>query len=133
VLEVPTVPATAHANLRRSLIVAACLGGLGLLVLALTGHVAMGLFGCLGLALGAFNTRLVQRSVVAFGSSEASNKKARFTRSVLGRLGAITLIAVACALLVRPDGLGVIVGLAVFQLLMVGSAVGPAFKELRQS
>jgi hypothetical protein len=132
-LEVPAVPAAAHANLRRSVVVAACLGGASVVVLAFFGHVVMALFGCLGLALGAVNTRLVQRSVLAFGASEAANKKAQFTRSVLARLGAITLIAVACALLTRPDGLGVIVGLAVFQLLMVGGAALPVLRELKQS
>jgi hypothetical protein len=113
------------------MILAGCLGGVSLVGLALTGHLAMGLFLLLGLALGALNTLLVQRSVVRFAASEAANRKRRFTMSVLGRLGAITLVAVGCAFSVRPDGLGAIAGLAVFQLIMIGSASVPLLKELR--
>jgi hypothetical protein len=127
----PTVPAVARGNLRRSAIMAACVGVVAVLVTGLLGHVLMGLFACVGLALGALNTLLVQRSVLNFANSDAPNKKARFTRSVLGRLALITLIAVGLALVVRPDGLGVFGGLAFFQLLMVGGASVPVFKQLK--
>jgi hypothetical protein len=113
------------------MILAGCLGGVSLVALALTGHLAIGLFLLLGLALGALNTQLVQRSVVRFAASEAANRKRRFTMSVLGRLGAITVVAVACAFSVRPDGLGAIAGLAFFQLIMIGGASVPLLKELR--
>jgi hypothetical protein len=126
-----TVPTTAAHNLRRSVILAACLGGLSLAVLALVGRPALGLFVLLGLALAALNSRAVQRSVVQFAASEAAHRRRRFTINVLGRLGLLTLVAVACALLVRPDGLGVVAGLAAFQLIMVGGASLPLLKELR--
>jgi len=126
-----TVPTTAAHNLRRSVILAACLGGLCLAVLALVGHPALGVFVLLGLALAALNARAVQRSVVRFAASEAAHRRRRFTMNVLGRLGLLTLVAVGCAVLVRPEGLGVIVGLAAFQLIMVGGASLPLLKELR--
>lgn len=128
-----TVPVHAAGNLRRSAVVAACAGVLGLVGCALAGHVAMGLFLLLGLGLGALNSLLVQRSVVQFAASEAANKKRRFTMSVLGRLAAITVVALICVFLVRPDGLGVIAGLALFQLIMLGGASVPLLKELRSS
>jgi len=112
---------------------ASCLGVAALLVTGLLGHVMMGVFLCVGLGLGALNTRMVQRAVVSYANSEASNKKARFTRSVLGRLGLITLIALVIILLDRPDGLGVLAGLAFFQLLMIGGAAVPVIKQLKQS
>jgi hypothetical protein len=108
------------------------LGVLGLVVLGLLGHVLMGAFLILGLALGAGNTWLVQRSVVAYANSEAANKKGRFTRSVLGRLAVITLVALGCLLLVRPDGVGVLAGVAIFQMLMLGGASVTTFKQLKQ-
>ncbi len=129
----PTVPDVAKGNLRRSIIMASCLGVAAVLVTGLLGHILMGLFACVGLALGAFNSRLVQRAVVRFAASEATNKKARFTRSVFGRLALITVLAVGLGLLVRPDGLGVFVGLAFFQLLMIGGATVPVFRQLKQS
>jgi hypothetical protein len=125
-------PRAAVANLRRSVIMSAGLGVLGLVVLGLLGHVLMGAFLILGLALGAGNTWLVQRSVVAYANSEAANKKGRFTRSVLGRLAVITLVALGCLLLVRPDGVGVLAGVAIFQMLMLGGASVTTFKQLKQ-
>jgi hypothetical protein len=128
-----TVPMIAAANLRRSAILAACFGGAALLVTSLLGHPLMGLFVLVGLALGAANTALVQRSVVRFATSAAADKKRRFTMGVLGRLGLITVVALACVLITRPDGLGSFVGLALFQLVMLGGATVPLIKELRQS
>jgi len=128
-----TVPTNAANTLRRSIVIAACLGGVSLVVLALTGHVAIGFFALLGLALGALNTVLVQRSVVRYATSEAANRRRRFTMSVLGRLAVVTAVAGGCAFAVRPDGLGAIAGLAIFQLIMIGGASVPLLRELRSS
>ena len=130
---IPTVtPASAVANLRRSVIMAATIGVLTLIVSGLLGHVLLGVFVLVGLGLGAGNTWLVQRSVVSYANSEATNKKGRFTRSVLGRLAIITVVALGLALLVRPDGVGVLAGVAIFQMLMLGGASVLAFKQLKQ-
>jgi ATP synthase I chain len=126
----PTVPEVAKGNLRRSIILASCLGVAAVLVTWLFGHVLIGVFVCVGLGLGALNTYMVQRSVVRYAASEAHNKKARFTRSVLGRLALITLLALGCAFLVRPDGAGVFAGLAFFQLLMLGGSSVTVYKQL---
>jgi hypothetical protein len=127
----PTVPAVASGTLRRSIIMSSCVGVAAVLVTGLLGHVLMGLFACVGLALGALNTRMVQRSVVRYGTSEATNKKARFTRSVLGRLALITVLAVGAGILVRPDGLGVFAGLAFFQMMMLGGASVGVYRQLK--
>jgi hypothetical protein len=127
----PTVPAVASGNLRRSIIMAACLGAAAVLFTGLLGHVMAGLFACVGLALGALNARMVQRAVVTYATSPHANKKARFTRSVLGRLGLITVIALGVGVLFRPEGLGVFAGLAFFQMLMLGGATVPVIKQLR--
>jgi hypothetical protein len=108
-----------------------CVGVAAVLVTGLLGHVLMGLFACVGLGLGALNTRLVQASVAKYGTSEASNKKARFTRSVLGRLALITLLALGIGILARPDGLGVFAGLAFFQMLMLGGATVGVYRQLK--
>jgi hypothetical protein len=126
----PTVPEVAKGNLRRSIIMASCLGVAAVLVTGLFGHVLIGLFACVGLGLGALNTHMVQRSVVRYAVSEAPNKKARFARSVIGRLALITVLAVGAALLVRPDGVGVFAGLAFFQLIMIGGSSVNVYKQL---
>jgi hypothetical protein len=43
----------------------------------------------------------------------------------------VTLIAFGFGILLRPDGLGIFVGLAVFQLLMLIGAAVPVFRSLR--
>ncbi|MBA3417392.1 MAG: ATP synthase subunit I [Geodermatophilaceae bacterium] len=128
-----TVPTVADATFRRAVVVACILGAVALVASVPLGYVTAALFGCIGLALGMLNSRLVQLSVVRFAKQESSRPKRQFVGSVVGRLALITLLALSLALLFRPDGLGVIVGLAVFQLLMIIVASIPMIKELRGS
>jgi hypothetical protein len=123
-------PVSAAANLRRAAIVSAVLGVVAVIVLSIAGHPLMGAFGLLGLGLGALNNRMLQRSVLRYAANEEMGKK-QFRRGVMGRLGVVTLIAIGIGLLVRPDGLAVFVGLAVFQILMLIGAAVPVFRSLR--
>jgi hypothetical protein len=125
-------PVSAAANLRRSAIIGAVLGVVAIVVTALLGHPLLGVFGLFGLALGAVNNRLLQRSVVAYATNAGASKKS-FRNGVFVRLGAVTLVAIAIGLLIRPDGLGVFAGLAVFQILMLVGAAVPVFRGLRPS
>jgi hypothetical protein len=125
-------PVSAAANLRRSAIIGAALGVVAIVVTAILGHPLMGVFGLVGIALGAVNNRLLQRSVVAYATNAGASKKS-FRNGVFARLGAVTLVAIAIGLLVRPDGLGVFAGLAVFQILMLVGAAVPVFRGLRPS
>jgi hypothetical protein len=122
-------PVSAAANLRRSMVIAAVLGGLATVALSVAGHPLMGLFGCAGLALGAVNNRLLQRSVVRRAYGDVTS--GRFNGGVFGRLGTITLVAAGLAVLVRPDGLAIFAGLAAFHLLMLVGAAVPIFRSLR--
>ena len=123
-------PVSAAANLRRSVIVSVALGIIAVVVAALAGHPLFGVFCCVGLALGAVNTWLLQKSVIRFAMS-ANPQKKRFRRGVIARLGAVTVIAIGIAVLARPDGLGVFIGLAVFQVLMLVGAAVPVMRKLR--
>lgn len=123
-------PVSAAANLRRSALVGAGIGLVAIVVCALQGHPLMGVFGFLGLGLGAYNNKLLQKSVIRYATQPEVGKK-QFRRGVMGRLGTITLVALCFGLIVRPDGLGVFVGLAVFQILMLIGAAVPVFRSLR--
>jgi hypothetical protein len=123
-------PVSAAANLRRSALLGAVLGVVGIVVCAVEGHVLMGVFGFLGLGLGAYNNKLLQKSVLRYAANETMGKK-QFRRGVMARLGLITLLAVGLGFFVRPDGLGVFVGLAAFQILMLIGAAVPVFRSLR--
>jgi hypothetical protein len=122
----------AAANLRRATIVAAVLGVAGIVALSVVGHPLMGIFACVGLAFGAANNWLLQRSVLQYGA-DPSSPKGKFSTRVFLRLGAVTLVAIGVALLVRPDGLGIFAGLAVFQIVMLVGAALPVFRSLRAS
>ncbi|HVW43422.1 MAG TPA: hypothetical protein VHC18_18945 [Amycolatopsis sp.] len=127
---VSAIPAGKMLNLRRPLLMAGAMGALGLLATGLLGHILMGVFGCVGLGLGLLNTRLVQRSVSRATITETPSKRA-LAFSALGRLAIITVLAVGIALIIRPDGLGVFAGLAVFQFIITASTAGTVVKELR--
>jgi membrane protein YqaA with SNARE-associated domain len=124
-------PVSAAANLRRSVIVSAVLSVVAIVVTSLAGHPLMGVFGAFGLALGAINNRMLQLSVLRYANAGGAVTKKRFRHGVMLRLGAVTLIAIGLALLIRPDGLGIFAGLAVFQLLMLVGAAIPVFRSLR--
>jgi hypothetical protein len=123
-------PVSAAANLRRSAVLGGALGIVAIIVLSIQGHPLMGVFGFLGIGLGALNNRMLQQSVIRYASMPEIGKK-QFRRGVMARLGLITLIAIALGFFVRPDGLGVFVGLAVFQILMLIGAAVPVFRSLR--
>ena len=125
------VPVRAAANLKRSVLVALPFGAVALILLALVGHPLAGVFVFVGLALGASNSWGVQRSVVRFGESESADKKKKFILGSVGRLSLVTLVAALVLWLARIDGLGVLAGLALFQLIMLGGAAVPLVKELR--
>ena len=125
-------PVSAAANLRRSAILGVVLGGIAIVITSLQGHPFMGVFGLLGIVLGAVNNRMLQKSVIAFATDAKVTKK-KFRGGVAGRLGGITVLSIAIALLDRPDGLGVFAGLGVFQILMLVGAAVPVFRSLRPS
>ncbi|MBN9620540.1 MAG: hypothetical protein J0H43_12560 [Actinobacteria bacterium] len=128
-------PVSAAANLRRSAIVGAVLSAIAIILTSLEGHPLMGVFGAVGVALGAANNRMLQRSVIEYATAvqaaSGNYTKRRFRGGVFMRLSGVTIVAIACALIVRPDGLGVVAGLAVFQLLMLVGASVPVFRSLR--
>jgi hypothetical protein len=105
------------------------LGVASVIVASFYGHPFLGMFVCVGLALGAVNNRMLQRSVIKRAHGDVS--LGRFNGGVFGRLGSITALAIVLALLVRPDGLGTFDGLAVFQVLMLVGAAVPVFRSLR--
>ena len=123
-------PPVTVATFRRSAIMAAVAAAAVVVVLVLAGYPLFGLFAVVGVALGTLNMWLAVRSVARFATSRPS--KVRFSGSVLGRLAVITTIALVVAWLVRPAGIAVFGGIALFQLLAIVSSMLPLIKEIRQ-
>jgi hypothetical protein len=123
-------PPVTRATFRRSAVAAAVVAVIAAAVLVPMGLGLYAVFGAVGLGLGVLNSWLVMRAVVNFAAAQPT--RGAFTRSVLGRLALITVLAFGCALLFRPAGLGVFAGLAVFQFLAVASSMLPLIKEIRK-
>lgn len=125
------VPAAKVMDLRVPVLIAAVLGAVGLLVTGLLGHIMMGFLGIVGMGLGVANARWLQHSVVKVTTSENPSKKALFGSS-MQRLALITIVAVGLGIFVRPNGIGVFLGLAVFQIILVANTAMPVLKERHQ-
>ena len=89
-----------------------------------------GVFFGIGLALGLVNALLVQRSVASI-TSEAHPVKRKLAVNSATRLLVITAIGLAIAFAFRPQGLGVVFGLALFQVVLVLTTALPVWKKIR--
>ncbi len=122
-------PSVAFRPLRLALI-CVVLAGLGTLAAALLGHVMVGVFFGIGLALGLLNAVLVRRSVTNI-TSQPNPLKSKMALNSAARLMILTIVGLAIAFIFRPAGLGVVFGMALFQLLLVFTTALPVAKKLR--
>jgi ATP synthase I chain len=97
---------------------------------AALGHPMVGAFFGVGLLLGLLNALGVQRSVAAI-TADAHPLKKKMAVNSASRLMIITVIGLAVAFVFRPEGLGVLFGLALFQVLLVVTTALPVWKKLR--
>lgn len=93
-------------------------------------HLMLGVFFGGGLLLGLLNALLVRRSVDSITSQDHPLKRSMAINSA-SRLAVMTVIALIIAYLFRPAGLGVMFGLALFQVLLVISTAVPVWKKIR--
>jgi ATP synthase I chain len=117
---------------RRVFVVVAVLGGLGLLIASLLGHVVVGLLLLVGLALGVANNILTVRSIVKFTAAGDPDRK-RFAKASLARLAYVSLIAGVFLIVFRREGIAVLAGLAVFHMLAALATSVPLLKEFRKA
>ena len=117
---------------RYRLVLIACpiAGLIGLIVLSVLGYPVAGIAFCVGLFMGFINSRMVIAQAAKLTQMENPDKRA-LTFGVLQRLGVLTAIALLIAFAFRPQGFTVFIGLAVFQLLMMGAATGAMVRQLR--
>ena len=96
---------------------------MALIVLTVVGYGLIGLGLCVGLALALGNFRLISRATIKQVSSEQENKRRPLAFNTLGRLGVITVVALGLVWLSYRVGLGAIVGLAIFQFMLLGNVM----------
>jgi ATP synthase I subunit len=122
-------PSVAFRPLR---LFAVCVVFAGLLTLATVflGYPMVGVFFGVGLGLGLLNAILVQRSVESITAKDHPLKRKMALNSAT-RLLVMTVIGLTIAFIFRPQGLGVVFGMALFQVLLVVSTALPVMKKLR--
>lgn len=112
------------------LAVCAVLTALAVGLAAWAGHIMFGVFFGVGLTLGLINALLVQRSVAAI-TADAHPLKRKMAVNSATRLLIITAVGLTIAWVFRPLGLGVVFGLALFQVVLVLSTALPVWKKIR--
>lgn len=122
-------PSVAFRPLRLA-VICVVLAGLGTLAAALLGHVMVGVFFGIGLGLGLLNAVLVRRSVTNI-TSQPRPLKSKMALNSATRLMILTIVGLTIAFIFRPQGLGVVFGMALFQLLLVFTTALPVAKKLR--
>ena len=103
---------------------------LAILAAGLSGRLMLGVFFGIGLLLGLLNAILVRRSVESITGRSHPLKKSMAINSA-SRLAIITVAGLIIAFVFRPAGLGVLFGLALFQVILVLSTALPVWKKLR--
>jgi ATP synthase I subunit len=114
----------------RLLAISVALTAVAVAAAAALGHPMVGLFFGVGLLLGLLNALGVQRSVAAI-TADAHPLKKKMAMNSATRLLIITVVGLAVAYVFRPAGLGVVFGLALFQVVLVVSTALPVWKKLR--
>lgn len=114
----------------RLFVICAAVSGLLTIAAALVGYPLFGAFFAIGMALGLTNALLVRRAVESITADDHPLKKKMALNSA-SRLLAITAVGLTIAFVFRPMGLGVLFGLALFQVVLVMSTSLPVLKKLR--
>lgn len=122
---------TVATSYRRTLVLAAALGLIALAVLSVLGHPTVGALICVGLGLGAWNSRRVQESYPQVIADGVLDRRA-LSVSSFRRLGAVTFVVALLAVGFHPVGWTSVLGLAAFQLLLVANTAGPLLREVRR-
>lgn len=119
---------------RFALILAVVVGIAAVAAGAAAGSPLAGVFVCIGLGLGGWNSRRLWTDTekLADGTAPAGDRvRGPALASTTRRLGLVTLLAFLVALAYRPVGWTVFVGLLVFQVVMVATVVPPLRRVIR--
>ena len=118
---------------RRAIILAAGTGVIAIGVCVAVGRPIAGLLICGGLGLGVYNARrLWTETARAAETLTPESGRRPFVVASARRLGFVTAVAFAVALIYRPLGWTVFLGLVMFQLVMLANVAGPLKRAKHQ-
>jgi hypothetical protein len=119
---------------RFALIIAAAIGVAAMIACTLAGYPLAGMFICVGLALGSWNSRKLWTDTekLVDGTRTPGEKwRGPAATASAKRLGMITVFAFLVALAYRPLGWTVFIGLLVFQMLLMSVIAKPLTRVVR--
>jgi len=108
---------------RRTALGALAVGVVALVGLTLAGYGLIGLGLCIGLSLAMVNFRLISRAALKQVAKANEQSRRPLAMNTLGRLGLLTVVALGLVFLSHQVGFGTIVGLAIFQFMLLGNVV----------
>lgn len=123
------LPAVAFRPVRL-FVICVVLAAVAAVAAALLGVPMVGLFFAIGLALGLTNAIMIQRSVESITAKDHPLKRNMAMNSAT-RLLIMTVIGLTIAYVFKPQGLGVVFGMALFQVILVASTTLPVVKKLK--
>jgi hypothetical protein len=85
-----------------------------------------------GVLLGLVNHLMTERWLLGIITSGAQPSRGQMIASTLTRLGLLTVVAVGIAVAFWPNGIGLLLGLAIFRLIALVMTGLPLLKELKQ-
>lgn len=86
----------------------------------------------IGVGLGLLNHLATEFWLLRMISSGEQPTKGRMMAATMTRLAVLTVVAVGLAVLMWPDGIGLLLGLALFRLIALVMTSIPLLKELKQ-
>jgi membrane glycosyltransferase len=108
------------------LVIAAIVAG----VSAYLDYPLFGLFFAIGLAMGLANALLIRRAVANITAKDHPLKSQMAVNSAV-RLLVMSVVGLTMAYFWRPEGLGTLFGVALFEALLVATTSLPVLKKLR--
>jgi hypothetical protein len=85
-----------------------------------------------GVLLGLVNHLMTELWLLRIITSGAQPSRGQMIASTLTRLGLLTVVALGIAIAFWPDGIGLLLGLAIFRLIALVMTGLPLLKELKQ-
>ncbi|SRX94275.1 hypothetical protein MSP7336_02524 [Mycobacterium shimoidei] len=122
-------PAVAFRPIRL-FVISVAITAVAVVVASFLHHPMIGVFFGIGLLMGLLNALGVRRSVAVI-TAEAHPLKRKMALNSAARLAVISVVALIVAFIFRPEGLGIVFGLAIFQLLLVFTTALPVWQKLR--
>ena len=113
----------------RLFVISVAITAVAMLAAGLSGHLMVGVFFGIGLLLGLLNALLVRRRWSRLPPRPSAEKVDGTQLGVAA--GHHHHVGLIIAYVFRPAGLGVVFGLALFQVLLVASTALPVWKKLR--